>query len=258
MLIITHLVDLARSTKQKLKNPEIILIMGDLSFYHLNIRKSIRAANLLSVDLGKFNIDFVSIKEPYVYDNVVYGFPKNYSVIYKNIGAKCVILIKSTYKFVKLFIHEDILAVRLNISGLNFIFITVYFHPDSDFTQDMKKLEDILIKYHNDTLIICGDFNAKNRTWGSGEIDAGGSMLLNLIIKHDMIILNDPKSPPTFVGPNGHSWVDVTIVKNLDPNKVQNWKVLEDFNLSDHRTISFTIGNSLKYVTKTESHIPLY
>lgn len=56
---------------------------------------------------------------------------------------------------------------------------------------------------------------------------------------HDLSVLNSSCSPPTFVGPRGRSWIDVTIVSNKIFNDLFSWKVLSEETGSDHQYIYF-------------------
>jgi hypothetical protein len=57
---------------------------------------------------------------------------------------------------------------------------------------------------------------------------------------HGLIIANE-KGSPTYPGPTGESWIDVTVTIINSALSVQNWEVSEECTQSDHNLILFDL-----------------
>ena len=91
--------------------------------------------------------------------------------------------------------------------------------------------------------LIGGDFNAHHTAWGDIRCDVPGNHLLNLLINSHLDLQNDPEQGPTYSQPNGTSYIDLTLTRNL---AISNW-TLSELIVSDHRTITAQLdypGNS--------------
>jgi ribonuclease HI len=86
-------------------------------------------------------------------------------------------------------------------------------------------------------LIIGADANAHNTLWGSRTTDYRGSKLEELIGGNHLKILNQGEYP-TFDNGRASSCIDVTLALTKSASKISDWKVLKDYNGSDHNTIS--------------------
>lgn len=83
-------------------------------------------------------------------------------------------------------------------------------------------------------VVMCGDFNAKNKLWG-GEVTDWKGHLLNAANAVGMVKLNDGVHP-TLVRANGQSFIDLTLVSQELAGS--SWQVLHgEESLSDHQPI---------------------
>ncbi|KYB29499.1 hypothetical protein TcasGA2_TC032967 [Tribolium castaneum] len=117
-----------------------------------------------------------------------------------------------------------------------------YISPNStldEFKQLLRELEGHL-NSSGEECIIVGDFNAKSPAWGSKKEDERGRILMDWIAQRDYTIQNTGDEP-TFVRGESVSNIDLTITSNGLADKIKNWKVLPEENLSDHRDIYFEI-----------------
>jgi len=55
---------------------------------------------------------------------------------------------------------------------------------------------------------------------------------------HGLITTNE-KDSPTYCGPTGESWIDITVTTINSTLSVQNWEVGEECTQSDHNRILF-------------------
>jgi len=84
------------------------------------------------------------------------------------------------------------------------------------------------------------DANSKHSIWYSPTIDTRGRILVHLLSLHALITANE-KGIPTYSGPTGESWIDVTVIIINSALSVQNWEVSEECTQSDHRHMIFDL-----------------
>lgn len=80
----------------------------------------------------------------------------------------------------------------------------------------------------------------KSSVWGNNVNDNRGHLVIDFMNSWDLAIINDPNCWPTFSSVLGESWIDLTLVS--DVNLVSNWSVIDVTTLSDHEYICFQIG----------------
>lgn len=124
---------------------------------------------------------------------------------------------------------DDINAVAAKIMDINFISIYIP-HPNISLIPD---LSTILLSVPP-PLVIMGDFNCHNISWGSLYTDSFSPLLLDLFEDINVCILND--SSPThrvYPGQNQQSVLDLTA---CSPNlaSLLSWRILDQSYGSDH------------------------
>lgn len=87
-------------------------------------------------------------------------------------------------------------------------------------------------------MVIAGDLNAKSKMWGVEADDSRGEQIVEDCAAEGLLMGNNPTSGPTFVGPMGSSWVDLTLYKGC---QVSEWLVHDQESLSDHAYITFSV-----------------
>lgn len=90
-----------------------------------------------------------------------------------------------------------------------------------------------MTKHKDNPWFISTDFNAKSRVWGQDEQDPRGTELLELILRHQLDILNNPNSIPTFSAKIGTSWVDIALATPSD-KWIYQCEVRDEITASDH------------------------
>jgi hypothetical protein len=74
--------------------------------------------------------------------------------------------------------------------------------------------------------------------WYSPTTDTRGRTLVDFLSLHGLLTAN-VKDFPTYSGPTGVSWIDITVTKINSAHRIQNWRVSEECTLSDHNLILF-------------------
>lgn len=114
--------------------------------------------------------------------------------------------------------------------------------PLKDFEIFLKELSVNFETYGKNRTIIAGDFNAKNKLWGSRINDKRGELLIEWIAQHNLSVINEGMAS-ICVCKQGESVVDITLCTGDLANKIKDWKVLEDIEtLFDHRYIVMCIS----------------
>lgn len=96
-------------------------------------------------------------------------------------------------------------------------------------------------RYEHTKTLILGDFNSKNPAWGGAQLDQRGEQLTEFILAHDLFIINDPDSPPTFNTTNGRSWIDLTLCTHNLIRYINSWEVMDELSGSDHNYIKLEL-----------------
>jgi hypothetical protein len=80
-------------------------------------------------------------------------------------------------------------------------------------------------------------------------------MLADFLSSHGLLSINE-KDGPTYSGPTGESWIDITVSTSELAHKIQNWRVSEENKLSDHNLILFSLRtqNHASNLNRTTSH----
>jgi hypothetical protein len=61
----------------------------------------------------------------------------------------------------------------------------------------------------------------------SPTTDVRGRILVDFLSLHGLITANE-KDSPTYSGPTGESWIDITVTTLNSAHRIQNWRVSEE------------------------------
>jgi hypothetical protein len=84
------------------------------------------------------------------------------------------------------------------------------------------------------------DANSKHRMWHSPITDNRGRVLVDFLAQHGLLTVNE-KDGPTYSGPTGESWIDITVTTTNSAHRIQNWRVSEESTYSDHNLVLFNL-----------------
>ena len=131
------------------------------------------------------------------------------------------------------------------------IVVSAYFPYDPLLIPPPRNIE-VIVNYAESNhlgLIIGCDANSQHTIWGSTKCNKRGEKLLDFILSFNLVIHNKG-STPTFVNKIRQQVIDMTLTNQKASSLVQNWSVLDEDSLSDHRYIGFNIGAD-KTITPT-------
>jgi ribonuclease HI len=204
------------------------------------------AASLLNHFLSLEDRFIAIIQEPY-YNN--FGAVGGYRGVQVFKGALCpraciVTDIKTPSVLVNEFSDRDTTTIALKIKGATTYIISSYMPRNNSTTFAIPLLVSKAIKNCRQRgigIILGSDTNCHTPFIGGVlRPDKAGELLENLIIDNNLLVINDKKIP-TFSINQKTSFIDITATNNFLNTAITNWKVCEEFNFSDHNSITFDI-----------------
>ena len=123
-------------------------------------------------------------------------------------------------------------------------FVSVYLSPNQGIAAYREKLEDIedFICGVDGEVVLAGDFNAKALDWGMAYNCNRGTAVVEMSSRLDLTIINTGGVATFRRAGNQGTIIDITLATSGIASRIQKWRVLEDFNGSDHMYITFKIG----------------
>ena len=234
-----------------------------LKFVQINLHRSPLAASLLSAMAVKDKVDVVLIQEPPVKRNQVYGLSElspSGVICGSGVGVQptSAIAFYGNKPVVPFFVSElsndKHCVVRLSVTGCASITIVSVYHTPTrhDNTADLAELSDILAALGGELVLVGGDFNARSRHWGDVEDSVRGQRVEGFCAAHNLYLANDANCGPTFARSSGAcSFIDLTFCSLNLSALVSNWTVGGVLSGSDHRPVSFDIGDVSDLVDST-------
>ena len=172
-----------------------------------------------------------------------------------NRGGGVAILIKKSIPFKKINIISNLNMIEVcgcevnsNIGSL--AIFSFYIPPRVNFS--VSQLNNIISSTSCRNILICGDFNAHNVSWGSRSTDPMGSTLMDFVDFNNLFILNNGDT--TYCG-STPSCIDVSL---CSPNISfdTSWSVKNECLQSTHRIIKICINISPSLKFKNPFFVP--
>ncbi len=91
----------------------------------------------------------------------------------------------------------------------------------------------------NIPVLICRDFNAHSEVWGSHTPNARGRIMEEVMITHDLCVLNEGDRPTWKHENTKGTIIDVCLASSVLMKRFDGWKVSNYATASDHRRIDF-------------------
>ena len=105
---------------------------------------------------------------------------------------------------------------------------------------------DLINKVGSADIIVGIDTNSHSTLWNCTFTDNRGDFVDDFIIQNNLQCLNIGNNW-TFKGPNGQSIIDITLSNYSLANKISDWKVVNNLEVSDHFRITFTINDCINF-----------
>ena len=122
---------------------------------------------------------------------------------------------------------------------------TIYMDITDNLEKVIKHMTDLVTFAKGRQIIIGGDTNAHSTLWGSPSNNNRGDVLEEFLFRHNIAVLNNG-SEPTFQTVRAQSIIDVTFSSLGLLDVIQDWGVMKEDFLSDHRCVSFRLRLAVK------------
>jgi hypothetical protein len=197
----------------------------------------------LSLYAAEKKTDIMFIQEPYCHDGKPDYIPTGYQSLHapSDTNPRASILIR------KEIAHNFILLQQYSNSDNTIALVTTdpqlyiastYLPPYDTMEQDLTAIETFLTSVKPSNLIWGLYINSKHSLWSSPTTDKRGKTQVNSLALHGLITVNK-KDGPTYCGPTGVRWIDITATIIKAAPKIQNWRISEECTKSDHNQIEF-------------------
>ena len=139
--------------------------------------------------------------------------------------------------------NRDQTVITVKLERQTIVLASIYMPGDSLLPPPSDIMKELVIHCETNklNLIICSDTNCHHIAWGSTDCNARGESLLEYILSKNLFFCNEGVKP-TFETKTQRQVLDVTFITENLINKIENWRVCDEFNFSDHKTIEFTVN----------------
>jgi len=205
-----------------------------------NIRGLQANSEELNILLSNFNPVLVSLQETFLKPSKTTTF-KNYS-LYNfpseesngTIHGGIAILVNSAVPHSQIQLNTNLQAIAVRATFHKTISVcSIYLSPSSKFNSSDV---DNLITQLPPPILLLGDFNAHSSSWGCSKTDNRGKLVEDILLKHNLSLLNDGSYTYLHPATGSLSAIDLSITSPslyLDFS----WQVISDQHGSDHFSI---------------------
>ena len=220
-----------------------------LQFYQLNVHRAQLPSYELFQKLAPHSVAL--IQEPWFHKGKLLGLLPHLRGIYSPQEAggpppKAAIVAHDSVDLLPLpqFTTFSVVAAIWTTSSTNqclrqIVLISWYWHADDDFPSVLEELYTFMELHHLEH-VLCTDSNAHSDLWRARRTDLRGRQLEEFLSMNMVTVLNNSPTP-TFVGPMGHSHIDVTGVSPLLIDRAARWVCGGQPSFSDHNLITFVL-----------------
>uniref|UniRef100_A0A6V7LXU7 Endonuclease/exonuclease/phosphatase domain-containing protein n=1 Tax=Bracon brevicornis TaxID=1563983 RepID=A0A6V7LXU7_9HYME len=239
---------------------------GQVYFAQSNLQHSKGTTALLNRDLAVRKTCIALIQEPWVTMSKIQGLNIKGNELRNDLNSpvpRACIVVKRELGAVRLneFCPRDVVAavIKLKLRGRfrSVAICSAYLPSDSADPPPCRKLTELVeFCLANNTLLVIGsDANAHHTIWGSSNTNKRGMAVLNFVTANNLEILN-MGSRPTFVTSRSQDVIDVTLSEISLASLIVNWRLDEEYSLSDHRRILFELHLEETQVENKQSRNP--
>ena len=209
------------------------------TFIQVNLNKNRAAQDLLIHHAGELGAAVCVVSEPA-------RTPSSQQWFFSNNGLAAIYINTRVALYPASLVAKGQNSVSVRYGDIHIV--SCYVSPNLDyggFSDFLDELTNLHTTFISNKALICGDFNAHSRLWGSPTTDRRGDLVEEWAAQMDLRVLNSGNKP-TFVGRQGQSIIDLTWASSDSFRLVHDWTVREDIvSLSDHMYISFNYTNNV-------------
>ncbi|GLV33529.1 hypothetical protein CBL_20258, partial [Carabus blaptoides fortunei] len=223
-----------------------------LKIAQINLQRSRAATNNLLGLTESRKVDICFVQEPHAREGQVVGLGTKARTYHVNVGkpksAICAFGTRVSTIMLSHLTTELITVVEISTPEDRIYGVSAYLPPvknqDFDFIAELETLKDTIRELRQKGEVILGmDANSKSPVWGSPTEDNRGISLAEALEDMEMTVINQGDTP-TFDGPRGTSFIDITAVTAALYPRIQDWDIPEEESASDHRYIEWTVAPS--------------
>lgn len=138
--------------------------------------------------------------------------------------------------------NEYVVSVALSWEGEQIVVVSAYCRFSLEIGDMLNRMERVLIGAGGKGVIIGADVNARSTLWAEEAADERGEQVEEMVVRHDLVILNKEGEMRTFEDYGGRSRnLDITMVSRDLRGREWKWAVKDEC-LSDHRSIEICMG----------------
>ena len=238
---------------------EFSIMAESLLFKQLNLDNSKAASSILEMELSNRSFDIILAQDVHcsrvgLASNLsppsFLGYKSYFFIdIDSNNPPKAVIYIKGDINatFISQCSNSHCVTCAIHFENQPDLIVASIYSPPPDDTPVIRStiLFENISSHQKKNLIIGGDFNAHSTLWSNDEhvvTDNKGSDMEILLLEHNLLVLNDSSSDPTFESSRGKSWIDLSIAGCNVAGRIFSWEVSKKETMSFHKSISFCLA----------------
>jgi ribonuclease HI len=227
----------------------------DTNVLQINLGRCKQATQLLFSGDSSVS-EFLIVQEPYLIHNNFIPTPLKITV-FGDFSSRCrAAILHNKKQYTGHFISDlstpdcsIVLFSEIANRTNQIIIVSAYVPPRTSSNQLIDLIEETTHRFPETSILLGGDFNAHNPSWGGEYLDHYGATLQDALIALDFNICNNSSSAPTFTSASGHSsWIDVTFYRKKNKLNIRDWEVQDQVTVSDHFYLSFNLDSSISTI----------
>lgn len=213
-----------------------------LTLVQLNCQESQGVMSDFGESMRLLGARVAMLQEPYHWGGSVRGLPASMNVFMNGDGGSAIVIDDVSLDCMAVEEYTNDLGVCVRLGGaFGVIYVaSIYCRHANEIEPYIEYLRGLTTKFAGEALIVGMDANAVSPLWFSkGETrgrrnEVRGEILEEFLLGAGLDVLNQPSEWFTFVGANGSSDIDITVVNDGFGRYRPVWAVLPDFGISDH------------------------
>lgn len=218
--------------------------MAGLSVIQANVGRSRAMMAQIADAACTGGYDVLLLQEPYVVGDLVRGMPLSSGVVYGSGGA-CVVMRSRELEAVPVvgLVCEEGVAVWVRKGPIEVMVVSIYCRFGAPLEPYLRYMERVVEAAESVPLLVAADANTTSPMWHSkrsrnDERAMRGREWMETILRHQLVVLNEPTDAYTFSSSMGQSDIDLTLPNQACMRFECKWRVREDWGTGDHNPIT--------------------